>query len=94
MTEEHRQHTEPGQGGRWGGGVYRHHSINEQDSRAVLMNEGASLSFDGIGWKGGPPCELGPSATPNGLHFHYQLIKQPNLHPSLGLDPNNGSSQC
>lgn len=93
MTEEHRQHTEPGQGGR-GGGVYRHHSINEQDSRAVLMNEGASLSFDGIGWKGGPPCELGPSATPNELHFHYQLIKQPNLHPSLGLDPNNGSSQC
>lgn len=47
VTWEQRQHTEPGQGSpERGGGVYRHHFINEQESWAVLqMNEGGVSVF-------------------------------------------------
>jgi len=93
VTGEQRQHTEPGRGcpGRGGGGgIYRHHLINEQESWAGLqMNEGVCTSFDVMGRKRGPAGR--PGAAPNGSHFLYQLIKHPYLHPSLDPDPNNGS---
>lgn len=79
---------------RGGGGVYRHHFINEQESWAVLqMNEGGVSVFWCDWVQKGPVCWPGSGTMPNGSHFPYQLIKQPYLHPSLGPEPNNGTSR-
>lgn len=95
VTGEQRQHTEPVQGSQGrGGGVYRHHFINEQESWAVLqMNEGGVSVFWCDWVQKGPVCWPGSGTMPNGSHFPYQLIKQPYLHPSLGPEPNNVTSR-
>lgn len=56
------------------------------------MNKGGVTIFWCYGEENSPACRPGPACQMDHI-FPCQLIKQPYLHPSLGHEPNNGSSQ-